>query len=71
MLTIHIDRAGQKFLDQPGYAYEVTDESGALVCEGWSSGDAFTAREGAKEHARAALRRRERARLAAITGDVE
>lgn len=69
MLRIYLDRAS-KFLDQPGYGYEIVDtDTGALVCEGWSKGDALTVREDAKAHARRALQQQERARLAVITGD--
>lgn len=65
---IHLDRAS-KFLGQAGYGYECVDDAGELVCEGWSKGDALTARADAKAHAARVLQHRERARLAAITGD--
>lgn len=67
---IHLDRVS-KFLGQAGYGYEVVDAAGALVCEGWSKGDALTVREDAKAHSRRVLAQQERNRLAAITGDFE
>lgn len=68
-LHISLDRIS-KFLDQPGYGYEVS-AGGQLICTGWAKGDVLSAREEARDHARIVLRKQECARLAAITGDVE
>lgn len=65
---IHLDRAS-KFLGQAGYGYECVDGLGNVVAQGWSKGDALTARADAKAHATRVLQQQERSRLVAITGD--
>ena len=68
MIKIHVDRTGQKFLEQPGYSYEV-ESDGTFVCSGWCAGDVLTTRTEATEHARRVLRMRARQQARAITGE--